>query len=196
VFLPLPLESKEISRVQVVIRATGDPSTLVQTVRRELQHASPGNVVVNAFTFDQIMQVAAQEILVGTSPLFPLIAVGILLTTAGIYGTLAFAITRRSREFAVRVAIGASQRDIVGLRDAHGQTRRDRFHARDRRCVRAGASRPRKRGRRQRLRSGGGGVSRSGAYRVDRRRVRVVDPLAPGPADRSGVCLAHDLTGS
>jgi putative ABC transport system permease protein len=119
VFLPLPLESKEISRVQVVIRATGDPSTLVQTVRRELQYASPGNVVVNAFTFDQIMQVAAQEILVGTSPLFPLIAVGMLLTTAGIYGTLAFAITRRSREFAVRVAIGASQRDIVGLVAMH-----------------------------------------------------------------------------
>jgi ABC-type antimicrobial peptide transport system permease subunit len=42
-----------------------------------------------------------------------------LLTTAGIYGVLAFAITRRSRELAVRVAIGASRRDLVRLVTAH-----------------------------------------------------------------------------
>jgi putative ABC transport system permease protein len=60
-----------------------------------------------------------QEMLVGTAPLAPLIAVGMLLTTAGIYGVLAFAITRRSRELAVRVAIGASGRDLVRLVTAH-----------------------------------------------------------------------------
>ena len=51
-----------------------------------------------------------REVLIGTAPLVPLIAIGTLLTTAGIYGVLAFAITRRSRELAVRMAIGATGR--------------------------------------------------------------------------------------
>src|SRR5262249_2884017 len=46
-------------------------------------------------------------------------AIGLLLTTAGIYGVLAFGITRRSRELAVRVAIGATGSDLVRLVSAH-----------------------------------------------------------------------------
>ena len=45
--------------------------------------------------------------------------IGMLLTTAGIYGVLAFAIARRSRELAVRVAVGASAGDVVRLITAH-----------------------------------------------------------------------------
>src|SRR5207249_3762275 len=58
-------------------------------------------------------------ILVGTAPFVPLIAIGMLLTAAGIYGVLAFAIARRSKELAVRVAIGATGRDLVELVAGH-----------------------------------------------------------------------------
>jgi len=53
--------------------------------------------------------------LVGYAPLVPLILIGMLLTAAGVYGVLAFAITRRSKEFAVRIAVGASVADLVRL---------------------------------------------------------------------------------
>jgi putative ABC transport system permease protein len=53
--------------------------------------------------------------LVGFAPLMPLVAIGMLLSAAGVYGVLAFAITRRSKEFAVRVAVGASATDLVRL---------------------------------------------------------------------------------
>jgi hypothetical protein len=68
-----------------------------------------GSVVANAFTIDQIVKISGQEILAGTAPLVPLIATGMLLTAAGIYGVLALAITRRSKELAVRVAIGCQR---------------------------------------------------------------------------------------
>ena len=80
---------------------------------------SPASTVGSAFTYEEIAQISAQEVLVGTAPLVPLIAIGMLLTMAGIYGVLAFAIARRSRELAVRVAIGASGRDLVRLVTAH-----------------------------------------------------------------------------
>jgi putative ABC transport system permease protein len=118
-FLPMAPASSDAKRLQLVIRAAADPVPLVQVVRRGIRDAAPGNTVTSAFTFDQIVAVMSQEMLVGTAPLAPLIAIGMLLTTAGIYGVLAFAITRRSRELAVRVAIGASRRDLVRLVTAH-----------------------------------------------------------------------------
>jgi hypothetical protein len=118
-FVPLPVDDTSVKGLQVVVRAAGDPAALLQTVRREMRDAAAGNTVPSSFTYDEISRVAAQEVLVGTAPLVPLIAIGMLLTTAGIYGVLAFAIARRSRELAVRVAIGASHRDLIALVSAH-----------------------------------------------------------------------------
>jgi predicted permease len=115
VFLPLPESSKTTPRLDFLIRATGDPGPLTQTVRQEIREALTGTVVTSASTADQLLTVIGQEILVGTAPLFPLIVIGMLLTTAGIYGVLAFAVTRRSRELAVRVAVGADRWDLVRL---------------------------------------------------------------------------------
>jgi hypothetical protein len=119
-FVPLANDpAAQIKQLGIVVRAAGDPAPLVRTLRRELPAEVPGLTVGNAFTYDEISNISAQEILVGTAPLVPLIAIGMLLTTAGIYGVLAFAIARRSRELAVRVAIGATGRDLVRLVTAH-----------------------------------------------------------------------------
>jgi putative ABC transport system permease protein len=118
-FLPMAPASRDAKRLQLLVRAAGDPVPLVQVVRRGIRDAAPGNIVTSAYTFEQIIAVMGQEMLLGTAPLAPLIAIGMLLTTAGIYGVLAFAITRRSRELAVRVAIGASGRDLVRLVTVH-----------------------------------------------------------------------------
>jgi putative ABC transport system permease protein len=115
VFTPLPQPSAELPRLDVVIRARGDPAPLTQTVRREIRDGLTGTVVVASYTIDQILEVSGQEILVGTAPLLPLIVIGMLLTTAGIYGVLAFAVTRRSRELAVRLAVGATGADLIQL---------------------------------------------------------------------------------
>jgi ABC-type antimicrobial peptide transport system permease subunit len=105
--------------VQFLVRAAGDPRPLVRAVRTAVEQAAAGNTVTSAFTLDQIIDISGQEILVGTAPLAPLIATGLLLTAAGLYGVLAFAITRRSRELAVRAAIGATSGDLVRLVTAH-----------------------------------------------------------------------------
>jgi len=102
-----------------LVRATADPAATERTIRRDTPAAAAGTVVTSAATLDGIIDISGQEILVGTAPLAPLVATGMLLTAAGIYGVLAFAIARRTREFAVRVAIGASHRDIVRLVTTH-----------------------------------------------------------------------------
>jgi putative ABC transport system permease protein len=119
VFMPLALDPKAQTRATFVVRAKDDPAPLVPTVRRAIRDGAPGTTVTSTFTFETIKIVSSEEIILGTAPLLPLILIGLLLTTAGIYGVLAFAITRRARELAVRVAIGATSRDLAGLVAAH-----------------------------------------------------------------------------
>jgi len=119
VFVPLAFDSKDVRRLNFIVRAEGDPGALVQTVRREVREVAAGTVVPNAETVDQMIEVMGQEMMLGTAPFFPLVTIGMLLTAAGIYGVLAFAIARRSRELAVRVAVGASASDVVRLVTAH-----------------------------------------------------------------------------
>jgi predicted permease len=119
VFVPLAERRADARRMQFVIRAAGDPGPLTAVVRRQLLAGPPGTVVTAAFRLDDVIAAGAREILMSTFPLMPLIATGMLLTAAGIYGVLSFAITRRSRELAVRVAIGATNGDVIRLVAAH-----------------------------------------------------------------------------
>jgi putative ABC transport system permease protein len=116
IFVPLPPEAPK--QIAFVIRAA-DPASLVQTVRRQLRDAVVGNEATGVETANQILRVMGQEVMIGTAPLFPLIVIGVLLTTAGIYGVLAFAVARRARELAVRVAVGASGQDLIRLVTMH-----------------------------------------------------------------------------
>jgi len=113
-FVPLAREANNTT-MSFLVRTEGSPGRLIQDVRRELQGANAGMEVRRVFALSQVREVGAQEILVGTAPLIPLITIGLLLTAAGIYGVLAFAITRRAKELAVRLAIGATNRHVITL---------------------------------------------------------------------------------
>ena len=118
-FTPFAQLQPPPTRAELMIRASGDAAALTQTVRRELTAMNGRATVSSVTTFDQIIRIIGQEILVGTFPLIPLIATGLLLTAAGIYGVLAFAVSRRATELAVRIAVGATRRDLLRLVAAH-----------------------------------------------------------------------------
>ena len=67
VYVPLSQNAAELKRLQFVIRAKGDPSPLVQTIRREIRDLPGGSIVTSSFTFDQVIATGGQEMLVGTA---------------------------------------------------------------------------------------------------------------------------------
>ena len=115
VFLPLPAETKDSREMRFIVRATGDPAALVEPVRRALRNAVVGINVSGVVTLRQMITIVGQEYLAGTAPLFPLSVIGMMLTSSGIYGVLAFAVSRRSRELAIRVAVGAHRGNQIRL---------------------------------------------------------------------------------
>jgi predicted permease len=114
-FVPLARDTNDPAVMNFLIRAEGDAGPLIEDLRRAIRGADADVEVRRLFSLAQIRVIGGQEILVGTAPLIPLIGIGLLLTTAGIYGVLAFAISRRARELAVRLAIGATNRHVISL---------------------------------------------------------------------------------
>jgi predicted permease len=110
VFLPLGPHSPKPTTMKFLVRFSGNAGSLAEQVRREIDE-----VVSQSTPLTVIQTIGAQEILVLTYPMAPLITLGLLLTAAGIYGVLAFAVARRAGELAVRVAVGARGRDLVAL---------------------------------------------------------------------------------
>jgi hypothetical protein len=113
-FVPLP-QDRRMTRLPIIARTTGAAGPIVAALRREIQRVGRNHVVAQSFTADQITGIIGEEIRFGTYPMVPLITIGLVLTATGIYSVLAFAIARRSKELALRSAIGASPMDLMRL---------------------------------------------------------------------------------
>jgi putative ABC transport system permease protein len=111
----LPLWQATAFSKHLVVRITADPSALVVAVERELHAIDPTAAVENVRTLEQIRddslasRTFAMQLLVGFS------LVGSALTLVGVYGVLSLSVASRSRELAIRSAVGAQQKDIRNL---------------------------------------------------------------------------------
>ena len=98
----------------LVIRTTVDPATIEQAVRQAISDVDPTQPIVHVATMEQRVaaSMARQRLVMGAFDIFA--AVALLLATIGIYGVLAGGVIERTREIAVRAAIGASRSSIIG----------------------------------------------------------------------------------
>ena len=109
-YLPMKAESGTFEA-----RTAADPRALIPVVREILSKLDRNLVLLDAKTqVEQIDDTLYQErLLASLSSLFGLLAVA--LACIGLYGLLAYEITRRTHEIGVRVALGAERRDVLRL---------------------------------------------------------------------------------
>jgi predicted permease len=113
--LYLPSAQVPDRTMEVAIRTAGDPSALTPAVRNALGEIDADQPMVDVRTMDdRIRQVLVGEIIMprisGGLGLFAL-----LLSIVGIYGVMAHTVGQRMREAGIRIALGATPRDVVGM---------------------------------------------------------------------------------
>jgi ABC-type antimicrobial peptide transport system permease subunit len=100
--------------VQIIARAADRPAPVERGIRQDVRRLGGAYTVPSAFSYQAMIEVAAQEVMVMAFVMGPLLGIGLFLTATGIFGVLAFTISRRSRELALRVALGAPRSSIGG----------------------------------------------------------------------------------
>jgi predicted permease len=110
-----PLWQSDVSEATLHVRTTADPDALMGAIRREVAALDNGITVYSMIT----MQTQIDDLLVRERLLARLsILLGVLalvLATGGLYSTVAYSVERRSRELAIRMALGADRAGVLRL---------------------------------------------------------------------------------
>jgi predicted permease len=99
----------------LVVRSSGPPEALAGAVRTAVREVIPGQAVFHVATMQNVIEESLAKPRAYTWLVSFFAATGTLLAIAGIYGVIAYLVGLRTREFGIRMALGADSRRVVQL---------------------------------------------------------------------------------
>jgi predicted permease len=118
----LPQTQYPSRAMTVVMRSQGDPSTLSPSVKKELRGIDTDLPMYSVRTMDERVEESLARRRFSMLLLGIFAGMALVLATIGIYGVMAYLVNQGTREIGIRMAIGATQREIVRLVVFQGMT--------------------------------------------------------------------------
>ena len=103
----------------IVVHTAGDPAAMAPAVRREIRKLDSEQPISSVRTMDQVLSDSLMLRRASMLLLIVFASLALTLATVGIYGLTAYSVSRRTHEIGLRVALGASQPQILRLVVGH-----------------------------------------------------------------------------
>ena len=110
-----PLAQQPQNQVTFVLRGSGNATVFLAGARRAIQAIDSQLVVADVLPLGDLVQSSVGDQRFRTALLSGFAVAALFLAMIGVYGVLAYAVTQRSKEIGIRLAVGASRGHLFGM---------------------------------------------------------------------------------
>jgi putative ABC transport system permease protein len=116
----IPHAQEPFGRVGVVLKTPGDPSGVAKQVEQQVRTLDPGIAIWRLEPLESYIDDAQAPMRFNLILIAIFGAIALTLASVGLYSVMAYSVTQRAHELGIRIAVGASPRDILRLILCHG----------------------------------------------------------------------------